>query len=363
MSLRSRPLLVLLCSLLISTISGQWVHNGCLAKKDQQQDLFCPGDLGYHCYRIPSLARSSKTGALLAFVEARKDSCADQGFVDLRMRRSLDGGRTWLPSQLVRGESNATSADRHTIGDACPVYDHVQDTFHLIYTRDNVDVFYTSSSDDGATWAAPRNISGQIGGHRAKGGFIGSGHAGGIQLRQPAGRLLVPLHGPCHGIYSDDHGKTWESGRGLTDGGECQFAELRPGLVVATARPTGNLNWTQMATSADGGATFTPSVSNHDLRSPIGGCDASIVAHPNGKLYHSAPDSWFLRDRMVVKVSEDHGATWGNHFVAWTKAAGYSAMAVLGNATDSDIGLYYGRNDLTEIIFEAQAMSFTRFKP
>jgi sialidase-1 len=40
-------------------------------------------------------------GSLLVFCEARKQSLADASPTDMVLRRSLDGGRTWLPLQVL----------------------------------------------------------------------------------------------------------------------------------------------------------------------------------------------------------------------------------------------------------------------
>merc|ERR1712013_579411 len=119
----------------------------------------------------------------------------------------------------------------------------------LIFTRNNADVFLTRSADDGASWSKPENISGSVDGHREPGhGFIGTGHAGGLQL-QSSGRLLIPMHGPCTMIFSDDGGAKWAKAKGsLSNGGECQIAEIRPGLIIATAR-NDNEGFTEIAYS------------------------------------------------------------------------------------------------------------------
>lgn len=87
---------------------------GCL-KPDDQIDLFCPGDEQYGCYKIPTLLRHTN-GTLVAIIEARKFSCDDHGYVDLRLRRSHDDGFTWEKSRLVHGYS--TPSQWTTVGDA-----------------------------------------------------------------------------------------------------------------------------------------------------------------------------------------------------------------------------------------------------
>ena len=160
---------------------------GCLPP-DDQLDLWCPGARGtppaagdetVPCYKIPSLLRTTN-GTLLAFIEARRTQCGDGGLIDLKLRRSTDDGKSWLASQVVFAETPEAGV---TIGDACPVQDRRTGVVHLIFTRNNADVYYTSSSDEGASWAAPVNISASVDGHREPGhGFIGTGHAAGLQL-------------------------------------------------------------------------------------------------------------------------------------------------------------------------------------
>jgi len=366
--------LVLLALMPTSTVACEiFCPSGCVngwwnGKKGL--DLFCPlshgvapknsADTNYCSYNIPSLLRTGN-GTLLAFVEARKESCVeDQGWVDLKLRRSLDSGKTWAPSSLVYGESNANEV--HTIGDAQPVWDRDTGFVHLVFTRDNHDVFYTKSLDDGLTWLPPRNISSDVQGHRNP-GWIFTGHAIGVQTS--TGRLIVMLHGPCTTIYSDDHGATWHKG-GSTSGGECQAAEIKPGLLILTARNTKKVKdqlfaYTYIGYSTDNGMSWT-TTENQDLRSPTlqGGVEASIVVHPNGNIYHSQPDNTVVRQNMVIKVSKDGGHTWGNQAHVWPSGAGYSSLVVLGTAVDSPLGLFYVRTDsvISDVAFIPNAATF-----
>lgn len=341
--------------------------SGCLGGRSGDPakgvDVFCSGEDGYCSYNIPSVLRTGK-GTLLAFVEARHDSCIyDQGYVDLKLKRSTDGGRTWSKASLVWGESG--NGAKHTIGDHQPIWDSNLGVVHVVFTRDNHDVFYVKSTDEGLTWQTPpRNISSMVHGHRDP-GWIFTGHANGLQTS--TGRLIVMLHGPCRTIYSDDHGETWKEG-GATDGGECQATEVRPGLLALTAR-NNSKNYPAFAYigwSTDDGLTWSTSP-NEDLRSPTiqGGVEGSIVAHPNGRLYHSQPDHALARRNMVVKVSSDDGHTWGNQAHVWSSGAGYSSIIVAGNSTghigeDSPLGLLYVRTDsiISRAAFLPKAATF-----
>src|SRR4051812_35975647 len=61
-------------------------------------DLFEAGTNGYEIYRIPGLVATPK-GTLLAYCEARKTAGGDWGQIDIFLRRSPDGGKTWEPAR------------------------------------------------------------------------------------------------------------------------------------------------------------------------------------------------------------------------------------------------------------------------
>jgi len=61
-------------------------------------DVYTSGTCGYHTFRIPTI-ETAPNGTVVAFAEARKHSGADPGFgrqdIDLALKVSTDGGRTW----------------------------------------------------------------------------------------------------------------------------------------------------------------------------------------------------------------------------------------------------------------------------
>src|SRR5688572_6105660 len=111
------------------TIFRQRVHRRCARRcrrrccgqdrdkaKMQQQDLWTAGEGGYHTYRIPALCVTTK-GAGLAFTEGRKHSRSDWGEIDVLVRRSTDGGKTWGAAMV------AASDPGMTVGNPAPVVD------------------------------------------------------------------------------------------------------------------------------------------------------------------------------------------------------------------------------------------------
>ncbi len=55
---------------------------------------------GYATYRIPGLV-VTKSGALLAYCEARKNGTQDWDEIDVMLRRSTDAGRTWDEPRVI----------------------------------------------------------------------------------------------------------------------------------------------------------------------------------------------------------------------------------------------------------------------
>jgi sialidase-1 len=331
-------------------------------------DVFTSGVGGYHTYRIPSLLVTPR-GTLLAFCEGRKTGPADGGDIDLLVRRSDDGGRTWGPTTLVHEEGGTQPV---TIGNPCPVVDATTGTVWLTFCRDNDDVLVTSSRDDGRTWAPPRAITASV--KRPGWTWYATGPGVGIQLvRGPhAGRLVIPcdhregVDGKpltfSHVFFSDDHGKTWSLG-GTVDRhtNECQVVELADGALLINMRNYWGRDGGQpdrggrraVARSRDGGATWSPLEFDATLIEPV--CQASLIAMPRpGRpaevlLAFSNPASTTARRALTVRVSGDEGKTWPVTIPVESGPAAYSCLAPLPGGR---VGLLYERGKSAHITFK-----------
>ncbi len=294
---------------------------------------------GYHTYRIPALLKT-RQGTLLAFCEGRKENARDHGDIDLLLRRSSDGGRTWSDQQIVYEEGGTA---RITIGNPCPVQDAQTGTIWLPFCRDNDRVFVTFSNDDGNTWAKPREITDSV--KERNWGWFATGPGHGIQLtRGPhAGRLIVPCDcrvGPGRDkwnsfghslvVYSDDHGRTWKRGR-LTAAGmnECQAVELTDGRLLLSMRNYRGKQRRAFAYSSDGGITWSQPFLHPQVYCPT--CQAALHRYrwkPTSILLYSGPAGPGRRN-VSLRISTDEGRTWPRTIRVFDGPSAYSDIAVL----------------------------------
>ncbi len=312
----------------------------------EQMPIFVSGKDGYHTYRIPSLLVTKK-GTLLAFCEGRKSSSSDSGDIDLLLRRSFDGGKTWGKTQVVWDDG------ANTCGNPCPVLDARTGTVWLLLTHNlgsdteamivsrtskgTRTVWVARSDDDGATWSRPVEITRDV--KRPDWTWYATGPGVGIQLK--SGRLVVPCDNQvagskrqqAHVLLSDDGGKSWK--RGGVVGPQCdesQVVELRDGRLMLNIRSYRGNNRRLVALSKDGGEAFSDPVEDPQLIEPV--CQASILREPGeeGGILFSNPASK-KRERMTVRRSRDEGKTWPLARVLHEGPSAYSCLAVLPDRT------------------------------
>ena len=116
--------------------------------------VFCAGEAGYACFRIPALV-VSPGGSVLAFAEGRVDRCADDADINLVLKRSTDHGRTWGDLEVLFDDGDLS------VNQPTPIVDHETGEIIFVFCKNNQRMFVTRSADDGATWAEPREITEQ----------------------------------------------------------------------------------------------------------------------------------------------------------------------------------------------------------
>lgn len=332
------------------------------AQETPTTDVYQKGQDGYACFRIPAIVRS-KAGTLLAFAEARRNSCSDTGNIDLVVKRSEDGGKTWSKAITVWDDGN------NVCGNPAPIVD--QETGRIILvtcwnlgedhekeiidgkSKDSRRIYVLFSDNDGKSWSTPKEITSSV--KHPDWTWYATGPCHGIQLqgKKHKGRLVVSANHMVAGtktyhsqlIYSDDKGETWKLGGIVSKhgGNESSVSELKNGDLMLNMR---NYNREESKSrsyviSKDGGETVSEMQYLPELIEPI--CQGSTLNYmKNGKVSNyilfSNPASTVKREKMTIKLSENNGKTWPYTYLVYSGPAAYSDLV---NLPDGNIGLLY----------------------
>lgn len=342
-----------------------------------------------HTSRIPGLT-TSKKGTLLAVYDARYKGSYDlQGHMDIGLNRSFDGGITWQPMQVTLDmkEWGDLPEKYNGVSDACILVDDNTGDIYIaglwMYgvfesktgewikglteeskawnhqwngkgsqpgfgVKETCQFLITKSTDDGATWSEPINITQAT--KRKEWWLYAPAPGHGITLKD--GTLVLPTQGrdknglPFSNItYSKDGGKSWKtSNPAYTNVTECMAVELSDGSIMLNMRDNRNRNregdnGRRICVTKDLGETWVEHPSSHKiLTEPV--CMACIHRHGDLLLF-SNPNSRVARKDMTIKVSTDEGESWPEKYhllLDEYHGRGYSCMT---SVNDSVIGILY----------------------
>ncbi len=242
----------ILTALLLAPLAA--LHAGESPESRLDSVPYVAGKEGYACYRCPTRAVSTQ-GTLLAFCEGRVNSHKDEDDMDVVLKRSMHGGRTWGPLQVLANDG------RNPCKNPCPV---VLPSGRILLVwlwnkwipsekdRTTREVLVMHSDDDGVTWSKPRSITHSV--YQPDWKWYGTRPCHAIVKRSGPhkGRIVVPgrhntkkTHMVSHVIYSDDNGEMWHIGGSVP---RPQTTAYRPRILDAAGhrlveqRHAGNLD-------------------------------------------------------------------------------------------------------------------------
>lgn len=353
--------------------------------------LFEAGDGPYAIYRIPGIVVTA-SGALLVCCEGRRSASGDWGAIDLLLRSSADGGRTWEPPRRMNrvpepvkhnpaALEQGLGTGRQTCNNPLLIADREPGHVHFLYCVEYARCFYRTSRDDGLSWSEPLDITPALQELQTRYPWrvcaVGPGH--GIQLS--SGRLLAPVwlspgtgghaHRPsaAASIYSDDAGRSWHAGAIILEDGpvfanpsETALVELSNGRVMANMRTEASFFRRVTALSPDGAHAWSAPRIEPDLFDPV--CFAGLVRCGAGRMLFSNPDSQTTagpgrkRENLTVRLSEDDGQTWPVARVVDPGLAGYSDLA---SGPDGMIYCFYEGGGLGNDAYASAHLWLARF--
>jgi sialidase-1 len=319
-------------------------------KQFKGEPIFVSGTQGYSTFRIPAMV-TTNSGKIVAFAEGRVNGSSDTGNIDLVMRSSDDGGKTWSPLKVIWDDND------NVCGNPAPVVNRTTGEIHLLMTwnlgedhereiiaqtsEDTRRVYVSASKDEGQTWSQPREITSSV--KLSNWTWYATGPCHGIQMENGKykGRLIIPCDHIeaktkkyySHVIYSDDSGKTWQLG-GTTPQdqvNECTVAEFPDGKLILNMRNYDRTQKTRkISYSDDGGITWSDIQPVPELVEPI--CQASMLFVDKTKtLYFLNPASTDSRIRMTLKRSRDYGKTWETKNLLHPGPSAYSDITLISN--------------------------------
>ncbi len=363
----------------------------------QKVPVFVSGTEGHKSYRIPAII-GLPDEKLLAFCEGRVNGAGDFGDINIVMKQSHDGGKTWSPLQTI------VDVDSLQAGNPAPVVDLTDQAYprgriFLFYNTGNNhegevrmgnglrEVWYKTSTDNGNTWSDAVNITTQV--HRPKQSKINPaytfaedwrsyantpGHAMQFQNGKYKGRIFVAANHSAgapqehftdytaHGFYTDDHGKTFHLGATVNYPGsnESMAAELSSDRLMMNSRnQSGDVKARIVSISSDGGATWDTTYVDQILIDPVNQGSILNIGTKKGKniiAFCNAADIK-QRDNLTLRISYNDGKTWSKAIAvdksADSRKKDFTAYSDLVKLNKKTIGVLYERDGYKEIVFTA----------
>ena len=349
-------------------------------------DVRSSGEGGVNTYRIPGITCDSD-GVLHSVYDHRYAGGGDlPANIDVGYSRSTDGGATWSPSRVILDfDSTVSGSSGNGVGDPCILHDPVTDTLwaaglwsfgNHAYSGSGAGTdptqtgqyVLTKSTDGGATWSAPINITVPVKDDTNwRLVFQGPGH--GFAMRNgtlvfPSQRINASGVVQSCSVFSTDHGATWDFGSAVTatspQTNENTACELDDGRLLFSMRtPSGSNGQRAWAHYTPGGANPMRDGSWNSLYRlaavPDPVCQGSVIqwtskhrGDPKEFVVFGNPASSSSRVNFTLRASADAGSTWPVSRSLYSGASAYSSICVL---PDKSIGVLFEKDSYTRITF------------
>ena len=361
---------------------------------------FLPRDNGSRVYRIPAMVVADD-GSIVVACDKRYQSYTDIGgghVIDIVIRRSTDGGKTWSePITIAKGEG-ASNNERCGYGDPSLVKGK-DGKLYCLYAAGNLGYFYgqkhvcmSTSTDNGVTWSSSENTpptdlfatgamknsapgEGNAGGYGLYDYFVTSGKglytSDGILMYLIPGQTLTSSNyntltegtywnaaADDYIFYSTDDGASWYLSQGpmIVGGDEAKIIEMNDGSLLGSIRKARSRRFNSATYTANGDGTlsfdfgtqwdnpqlYQDSQNNQDIiyyqREPKAG-KTDVIIHSITTGNHA---------NFKLYYSTDQGQNWTEFLNVQTKGTRYVTMEKSG--TEANPGSLY-------LFFEDQSLN------
>ena len=350
-----------------------------------QSYAFLPRDNGSRVYRIPAMVVADD-GSIVVACDKRYDSHTDIGnghIIDIVIRRSTDGGKTWGEPVVVAKGEGIVSGDGTRCGYGDPSLIKGNDgKIYCLFGAGNIGYFYglnriclSVSEDNGVTWSSsaanpPADLvsTGKVTDHANN--YGGSNVAYGLyDYFVTSGRGLCTSEGYLMGLlpaqayttaakssdaktgnshdyvfYSTDGGATWHiSEQPIFAGGdEAKVIQANDGSLIASVRQGGNRGFSTATytKNEDGTLTFTVGTQYNNSQLNAGGYanNQDILYYQRetdeGKtdiIFHSMTVGQHANFKLYY--STDKGTNWTEFLTVQTKGTRYVTMERSANGS------------------------------
>ncbi len=350
-----------------------------------QSYAFLPRDNGSRVYRIPAMVVADD-GSIVVACDKRYDSHTDIGnghIIDIVIRRSTDGGKTWGEPVVVAKGEGIVSGDGTRCGYGDPSLIKGNDgKIYCLFGAGNIGYFYglnriclSVSEDNGVTWSSsaanpPADLvsTGKVTDHANN--YGGSNVAYGLyDYFVTSGRGLCTSEGYLMGLlpaqayttaakssdaktgnshdyifYSTDGGATWHiSEQPIFAGGdEAKVIQANDGSLIASVRQGGNRGFSTATYTKNEDGTLTFTVGTQYNNSQL---NASGYANNQDILYYQRETDEGKTDiifhsmtvgqhaNFKLYYSTDKGTNWTEFLTVQTKGTRYVTMERSANGS------------------------------